>query len=123
MRYQQEIIHVLKGKRHLRVEEIFGILKGVHPRVSMATVYRNLKQLERAGEVAGFLHPDGSIRYEIQTQTPHQHLVCDNCGTVIEITLGFIDELAGNLKEKANFHVHTHRLTIVGRCAKCAVGN
>lgn len=119
MRYQQEITRVLSEKRHLRVEEIFGILKAAHPRMSMATVYRNLKQLQKAKEVAGFLHPDSSIRYELRAQPPHQHLVCDACGIVIEITLGFIEELAGNLKEKANFHLHPHSLAIIGQCVVC----
>lgn len=119
MRYRKQILFLLQQQRHLRVEELFALLKAQFPRVSVATIYRNLRQLEASKEAATFLHPDGSVRYELSLLSGHQHLVCQNCGTVIEITLGFIEELAANLKEKVGFDLHTHRLTMIGRCVNC----
>jgi len=119
MRYDQEILSVLKQKRHQRVEDIFHALKNAYPLVSVATVYRNLKRLTEQGSVASLLHPDGSARYELHDVNAHQHLVCDNCGTIIEIKFGFVEELSANLKSKANFHLHAHRLSMVGRCSGC----
>lgn len=119
MRYDQEILSVLKQKRHQRVEDIFHALKHAYPLVSVATVYRNLKRLSEQGNVASLLHPDGSARYELRDERTHQHLVCESCGTIIEIKFGFVEELSINLKEKAGFHLHEHRLAMVGRCSGC----
>jgi len=119
MRYRKQIVSLLAGQRHLRVEEIFNALKAEYALLSMATVYRNVKQLEQGGEIWGFLHPDGSVRYEGVNDQAHQHLVCEQCGLITEVALGFIEDLYVSLKEKTNFHLHTHRLLMIGRCVNC----
>lgn len=119
MRYQKQILFLLGKQRHLRVEDIFESLKGQNPRLSVATVYRNVKQLETQGAVVGFLHPDGSSRYERTDGQHHQHLVCESCGGIIEITFGFMGELVANVRQKVNFHLHPHRLAMIGRCQQC----
>ncbi len=119
MRYRQAILHILSQRRHLRVEELFTPLKERYPLISLATVYRNLKALEGRSEVVAFLHPDGAVRYELPSNEHHQHLVCEVCGAVIEIQFGFVEELSQHLQERANFNLHPHRLSIVGRCVSC----
>lgn len=119
MNYKAQILHVLGAVRHARVEELFNALKAQSSMVSIATVYRNLKRLEQSGDIVAFLHPDGAVRYELAGPQGHQHLVCENCGVIIEVTLGFMPELSANLKERAKFHVHPDRLSIIGRCENC----
>lgn len=119
MRYRNAILNLLSQKRHLRVEELFSPLKEQYSFVSLATVYRNLKALEERGEVVTFLHPDGAARYELPPSEHHQHLVCESCGVVIEVQFGFVDELSQHLRKRANFNLHPHRLSIVGRCVSC----
>lgn len=119
MRYKDAILDLLSQRRHLRVEELFAPLKERYPFISLATVYRNVKSLEKKGEVVAFLHPDGAVRYELPAGQHHQHLVCESCGVVIEIQFGFVDELSQHLKERANFSLHPHRLSMVGRCVSC----
>ncbi|MBI3334989.1 MAG: transcriptional repressor [Candidatus Portnoybacteria bacterium] len=114
-------MNTLGQKRHARVEDIFGALKNEHPLMSLATIYRNLKTLERKGEVTGFLHPDGAARYELRGNSIHQHLVCEACGAIREVELGFLEELSQNIKKRAGFTIHTHRLSMVGRCDGCKV--
>jgi len=121
MRYRKEIISILGKKRHVRVEDIFYALKNEHPLMSLATIYRNLKSLEQKREVNGFLHPDGAIRYELRGTSAHQHLVCEACGNIREVQFGFLEELSQNLKERAGFSIHTHRVIMVGRCNQCMV--
>lgn len=123
MRYRKEIMDALASKRHARVEDIYNALKKRYTFLSVATVYRNVKTLERAGEIRAFFHPDGTVRYEIASGEGHQHLICEECGVIKEIQFGFIQELSENLEKRANFRFYSHRLSIVGKCAECEVKN
>lgn len=119
MRYKKEISTILASKRHARVEEIYNALKKRHALLSVATVYRNVKILAEKGEIIGFFHPDGAVRYELPSNEEHQHLVCEGCSAVVEIQFGFVKELSQNLEKRANFTIHSRRLSIVGLCSNC----
>lgn len=119
MRYKKEIIDILTSQRHARVEDMYNALKKQHTFLSVATVYRNVKILERKREIIGFSHPDGTIRYEITPREHHQHLICEECGVIKEIQFGFIEELSQNIEKRINFTLHRHRLSIIGICSDC----
>ena len=77
MRYshQREIIKevVYSTNSHPNVEWIYQETKKVIPKISLGTVYRNLKVLERAGQINVFY--DGPIaRYDWNLNN-HHHLV------------------------------------------------
>ena len=53
------------------------------PNLSIATVYRNLKQLEGMGEISTII-TDGATRYDYNVK-PHAHFFCSRCGAVLDI--------------------------------------
>ncbi|MDH7478772.1 MAG: transcriptional repressor [Syntrophomonadaceae bacterium] len=65
--------------QHLSAEEVYQRVKGVQPRISLATVYRNLELLTRLGLLQQFSLADGTRRYELASHH-HHHLVCIDCG-------------------------------------------
>lgn len=119
MLYRTTILTVLGDLRHARVEDVFHALKPSHPAVSITTVYRNIKTLEERGDIVGFLHPDGSVRYEVHSNDPHQHLICEICGAILEVKFRFVEELSKSLEERARFRIHSRKVNMVGRCAGC----
>ena len=58
-------------------------------------------------------------RYEIERQEPHQHMVCLNCGRVIEFTCGHCSEVHGDLADQHGFHITGARVKLLGYCADC----
>lgn len=119
MLYRTTILSTLGGLRHARVEDVFHALKSSHPAMSITTVYRNMKTLEDQGDIVGFLHPDGSARYEVHSDEAHQHLICEACGAILEVKFRFVEELSQSLRERAQFTIHSGKVNMVGRCAGC----
>lgn len=119
MLYRNTILTVLAHTRHMRAEDIFYKLKQQHAGVSITTIYRNIKSLEKRGVVVSLLHPDGSARYELKETLDHQHLICQDCGKVFEIKFGFLAQLSESLKERAQFEILEEHVAFVGTCIEC----
>ena len=70
-------------KDHPTAETLYTELKSSMPNLSIATVYRNLKQLEDMGEVSAII-TDGATRYDYNVK-PHAHFFCNRCGAVLDL--------------------------------------
>ena len=108
------------SNEHLSVEDIEGVLRsrGVH--VGKATVYRTLDLLDRAGLVVEHDFGEGFKRYEPQGATSHhEHLVCVECGKVVEFTSERIERMKALIAEEHGFRHNHHRLEIYGVCRDC----
>jgi len=64
----------------------------------------------------------GARRYESNLSPHHDHLVCRQCGTVIEFKDREIENLQDLVTRRHGFHPTAHRLEIYGFCRKCASG-
>lgn len=95
--------------------------------VAVSSAYRNLVVLEEAGVVHRIVTADNHARFELTedvTGAHHHHLVCTNCGLVLDVTLP--DELETLLhkslstaaSENGFFGAH-HRIDLLGLCASC----
>src|SRR5437588_12014500 len=64
--------------------EIEDILRTRERRVSRASIYRILEELERLGSVQRVDIGEGLVRYEAARggKDHHHHLVCDHCGAL-----------------------------------------
>src|SRR5262245_41591111 len=68
---------------HPTAQTLFDRLRPHFPTMSFATVYNTLEALARCG-LTGTLHLGGAVRFDPNTE-PHDHAVCDACGTVADI--------------------------------------
>jgi Fur family ferric uptake transcriptional regulator len=104
---------------HLSAEEIHRLARRRHPRLSLATVYRTLRWMKESGLVRELRLNGERHRYEIDRNEAHQHMVCLNCGEVIEFTCGHCPEIHGGLAKKHGFHITGARVRLLGYCADC----
>ncbi|WMI80064.1 Fur family transcriptional regulator [Anaerotignum sp. MB30-C6] len=109
--------------RHLCTEEIYDEVKKNHPRIGLATVYRTLQLLDTLGLVHHILLEDNCMRFQVKDSKEkhqHHHLVCENCGDVLDVE----KDMLGNLEEKLfmekGFTVKDHNVQFFGICKKCA---
>jgi Fur family ferric uptake transcriptional regulator len=70
--------------RHRTAENLAAEMQVEDPAVHISTVYRNLEELERLGVVTHVHLGPGPATYHL-AQATHSHLVCEECGTVIEV--------------------------------------
>lgn len=121
MRYSRQRDVILQELRsgqldHPTAQEVHDAVRARLPRISLGTVYRNLRQLVEAGELravatGGALHVDTHLE-------PHAHFVCAGCGALTDLELD-LPALESSLLEALGHRVEHADLTLTGRCARC----
>ncbi len=108
-----------KSKRHLSADEIFLQVRRRYPRFNMATIYRSLEVLEELGLVKQTRIGDRG-HYELaQEGRDHYHLLCDQCGSTLDIEGDHLTPVLHHITEDHDFVVRAADLVVHGRCAKC----
>jgi Fur family ferric uptake transcriptional regulator len=107
----------LDQRGHFSAEDLHQRLVGDGQAVSMATVYRALALLEEAAILQGHDFADGQRRYErMLRREHHDHIVCKDCGAVIEFQDGEIERLQEEVVHREGFRILDHVLNIYGAC-------
>jgi len=104
---------------HLTPAAIYQKLHQDHPSIGLATIYRTLEILAQL-ELICELHAGGSCRsYTIGAPEHHHHLICSNCGEVIDFSGYDISPLEERLCRETGFEIEGHLLEFIGRCQNC----
>ena len=96
------------------------------PGLPRSSAYRHLTDLHAAGLVRRVTASDEFTRFELAEDLTehHHHLLCMNCGKVIDVTLPAsfeqqASEAISRLADAEGFQAHSHRLDVLGLCAAC----
>jgi Fur family ferric uptake transcriptional regulator len=106
---------------HLRVEELLERARAIDGKVSQATVYRTMKLLTACGLASARHFFDGQTRYERTDAAGehHDHLICTQCGTIVEFVDPRIERLQDKVAAANGFVVTDHKMELYGLCANC----
>lgn len=104
---------------HPTAEAVYATVASELPSISLRTVYQTLNEL--AG--IGALHPldvgTGATRFDLNVE-PHHHLVCDDCGQIVDVHAD-VDRITPEpTGQAAGFEVTATEIVFRGRCAPCA---
>ena len=104
---------------HLTPATIYDKVHQVHPNIGFVTVYRTLDVLAKLGLICE-LHAGGSCHsYTISAPGHHHHLICSNCGRVIDFTNCDLAEAQQSLARETGFRIDSHLLEFIGLCQAC----
>lgn len=104
---------------HMAAEELAAEVRRSHPEVHRATIYRGLETLTQLGMVEHSHLGHGPAVYHLADDV-HQHLVCEDCGAVIEVPPELFSNLARGLRRRYGFEISLRHFAVVGRCGPCA---
>ena len=104
---------------HISAEEIYAQVAAKYPHVNISTVYRTLELLKELGMVYEIDLGEGRIRYHAEESGHHHHLVCQECGSVIDIDESTLSSLRNILLRDYNFRAELRHVAIFGLCEKC----
>ena len=104
---------------HITAEVLTARVQASQPDVHESTVYRFLDELERLGVVDHVHLGHGPAVYHLASDA-HHHLVCDRCGTVVEVPESAFAELRTQLKDGYGFALQPRHFAVTGRCEACA---
>jgi Fur family transcriptional regulator, peroxide stress response regulator len=109
--------YLSRVEHHPTADEVYISVKKAVPKISLATVYKNLEALVACGAATKLNYGDGSARYDIRTDH-HYHTRCLSCGKVSDIEAAEGDEWLRRIRP-AGFSVEDYRLELLGRCRDC----
>lgn len=118
------MLELLSGETcALTALEIEDALRGEPSRrVSRASVYRILDELEGLGLVQRVETGQAMVRYErvCEQEEHHHHLVCDACGLVMPFSDPALERAITSLSERVPLAVSEHEIVLHGACRDCA---
>ena len=106
-------------KAHPSANMIYNDLKPSIPKLSLGTVYTNLKLFEDLGQVVRVANVNGFERYDADI-FEHVHLVCDECCAVIDIMDADIRK-AKKACQVGQAKIKSIHIVLHGTCEKCSV--
>ncbi len=88
--------------------------------VSKATIYRTLSLLVEAGILVEENFNEGYKTYEFKfNRKHHDHLICQECGKVIEFENKEIEKLQEKVALEYGYILQSHTLKLFGLCSVC----
>lgn len=117
---RRAVIHAIASTQdHLTPATIYEKMRQIRPDIGLVTVYRTLGILAELGLICE-LHAGGNCRsYTISNPQHHHHLICSNCGIVIDFTSHYLSGLEHSLSRESGFRIDSHLLEFVGLCRAC----
>lgn len=121
---EREIIvdEVFSSHEHFESDDLIERLSNRNDgrRVSRSSVYRTLASMEDAGLLRKVARPNNREVYEHDYGYPqHDHLICDQCGNLIEFQNDEIAAAIGQIAAEHGFLKSGHRLEVYGTCESC----
>ena len=100
----------------LRPLEILELASRIVPTLGIATVYRQLRRLQDAGQVRAVDLAVNDVRYEPTDRGHHHHFLCSECEEAFDI-----HGCAEGISEMVppGFTIQNHEITLYGQCDEC----
>jgi Fur family ferric uptake transcriptional regulator len=117
---QRDMVQYIFSKHnHFDADELIDEMKRESFRVSRPTVYRTLKKLVDAGLLRKINLGTRTVYEHDYGYAQHDHLYCEQCGTMIEFQDPQIEQLVRDVCQQHQFQFMGHSFIIRGVCATC----
>ena len=120
---QRELLFktLYENEGHYTPEDLYTLIKKQNPKlaISIPTIYRTLALLEESGIVNSLSFGAKGKKYEFGLKEHHDHLICTECGKLIEFHDAMIEKRQEEIARKFNFKMTDHTMNITGICESC----
>ena len=115
---RQLVLDAVRRLRHSTPDALATEVQRTAPSVNITTIYRTLDLLDRIGLVRHTHLGHGAPTYSAH-EHEHVHLVCHQCGAVMELPTDLMGDLAAQLADRHGFTLDVSHLALSGICANC----
>ncbi len=118
-KHRSLILDALKiNTNHPTAEEIYMFLKKDYPKLSLATVYRNLNYLSQLCLVKRIKGLGNSDHFDYQTHS-HSHFLCQSCGKIHDLPETIAPDINKSVEQILEAKVVYHDMSFIGVCSDC----
>lgn len=119
--HQRELVlkAIYEDGGHLSPEDIYYAIRKSYKSASVSSIYRILAFLEKEGFVSSIEIDKSGKRYEIASGTHHDHIICVECGKIIEFCNDEIEKLQVEVTDSYGAKPITHDMLLYVVCADC----
>jgi Fur family ferric uptake transcriptional regulator len=108
---------VIEYQGHFGADDLYIQMKNRKSSVSRATVYNTLELLVQCSLVSKRNFGDNMMRYESNLKKQkHDHLICVDCGRIVEFTNPKINALPDEICNEMGFKIESYSFNIFARC-------
>jgi Fur family peroxide stress response transcriptional regulator len=116
---RKRIVELLESsKEHPTAYWLYEQMKHEFPNLSISTVYRNLRILKQQRRISALSFGSNFDRFDGR-KTPHQHVICQRCGCVMDIHIDDLQKLQERAEERSSFIIEGLSLNFYGFCDEC----
>jgi Fur family ferric uptake transcriptional regulator len=111
---------IVQSHEHLTPAAIYKKVSRNDPGIGLVTIYRTLEMLAGLGLICE-MHAGGSCRSYLMRRPAehHHHLICSDCGRVVDFTACDLTGLEQRLAKETSFKINGHLLEFLGQCRSC----
>ena len=115
-----KVLELLKSLEdgHISAEDLYKLMLEHDEEIGLATIYRVLNQFDDAGIVTRHHFEGGKSVFELANKKHHDHLVCLDCGQVLEFTDDVIEARQEAVAKQHQIELTNHSLYMYGNCIK-----
>ncbi|CAK0744277.1 DNA-binding transcriptional dual regulator Fur [Gammaproteobacteria bacterium] len=110
------LFETASAQRHLSAEDVYRELVAEGEDLGLATIYRVLTQFEAAGILTRHHFEGNRAIFELNQGRHHDHLVCHQCGKVVEFYDAEIERRQEVVALGRGFRVRDHSLYLYADC-------
>jgi Fe2+ or Zn2+ uptake regulation protein len=103
---------------HPTADWVFRQARRRLPRISLGTVYRNLKELAEEGLIREIHHSGQASRFDANLGR-HYHIRCVACGRVSDLPLSVSRRLEEEAGRATSYRILGHEVEVQGVCPLC----
>lgn len=112
------VLEKLRLVPHVSAEDLHRTLQDEGMGINLPTLYRVLSDLEEVGLVEKHsFHPQHAV-YELSTRAHHDHLICLDCGRIVEFMDAVIEERQEEVGRVHSLKITNHAMYLYGHCTR-----
>jgi Fur family ferric uptake transcriptional regulator len=119
---RRQVINILAHtEEHLTAEDLHERIQKRTDGIHLATIYRTVETLVKAGLVDHIHLPHGSTTYHlvVGNDPSHCHAICTVCDRVIDLHPDLLDGVAAEVSRQHGFELNSRHAALTGRCRDC----
>jgi Fur family ferric uptake transcriptional regulator len=112
------ILHEIYEKTgHFDVDSLFELMKSKKYQISRATIYNTIEHLLACDLITRHQFGKNIAMFERSyAYKQHDHLICTDCGKVLEFCDPRIQQIQSMMGDILNFSITHHSLNLYGKC-------